>query len=98
MRTIGRHRPRSSPKGDYVTFCGHCGTAYYRSQLYLDEAGILVCPDEGEGLDIVALEDANQSMMRVWERSEHDSPDDPPNTDTAPDMDALAGAPTGSNF
>ena len=97
MRTITRHRPRSSPKGDYVTFCGYCGAAYYRSQLYRDEAGQLVCPSEGIGLDVIATENANHSLYKEWERSDHDGPEDPLNTDVAPDMSALTEAPTGGN-
>jgi hypothetical protein len=98
MRTIGKHRPRNSPKGEYVTFCGICGSAWYRSKLFYDEQGILVCPDEGIGLDPLALERANMEMMTNWERSEHDAPQDPLNTDTAPDLAALTEAPTGGNF
>ncbi len=99
MRTVGRHRPKSSPKGDYLTFCSYCGTAYLRSQLYVDSTGLFVCPDEGVGLDVIATEQANLDMTRVFERSDHDAPEDPLSTDTAPDLNALCGGtPTGGDF
>jgi hypothetical protein len=59
MRTIGRHRPKSSPRGDVVALCDYCGVQWYRSQLVRDRSGLLVCPDEGDGKDSVTLSEAN---------------------------------------
>lgn len=93
-KTIGKHWPRSAPRGDYTTFCGYCGVAYRRSELYRDEAGILVCPREGQGLDVIAAERANQEMARdLWVMTEHDGPEDPLSTDVAPDLAAMLGNP-----
>jgi hypothetical protein len=55
MPTIGRHRPQSSPRGDYPSRCDYCGAAWWRSSLRKDGAGKLKCPDEGDGLDAVTL-------------------------------------------
>ena len=55
MRTIGTKRPASSPIGDYQAMCSYCGVVWLRSELWKDEQGFLVCPDEGPGLDQVAL-------------------------------------------
>ena len=35
--------------------CAFCGVVWYRSQLTMDGAGMLVCPDEGTGRDEVTL-------------------------------------------
>lgn len=56
MPTIGRHRPQSSPRGDYPCLCDYCGVPHYRSELVKDGAGRLKCPDEGDGLDEVTLQ------------------------------------------
>lgn len=56
-RTIGRHWDR--PRGDYQAACDYCGVMWHRSELVRDEAGLLRCPDEGEGEDIVALTNEN---------------------------------------
>lgn len=45
-RTIGRHRPKKSPIGDYETLCDLCGIAYLRSDLTKDQyEGRLRCRD-----------------------------------------------------
>lgn len=44
--------------------CDYCGSIWYRSQLYKDGAGMLVCPDEGEGLDAVTLNELNAQGVR----------------------------------
>ncbi len=95
-QTIGRHWPRSAPKGDYQAICGHCGAAWRRSQLFRDGAGLLTCPDEGEGLDVNTVTEMNAAMNEPWMRSEHDAQGPLLSTDTAPDLAALIGqVPTG---
>lgn len=47
------------PRGDVVAMCDYCGVNWYRSQLYRDASGFLVCPDEGPGLDAVTLDQEN---------------------------------------
>jgi len=64
MRTIGRHRPKSSPRGDTVALCDYCGVQWYRHQLYRDRANLLVCPDEGKGRDSVTLSEENAAAAR----------------------------------
>lgn len=56
MRTIGTRLPPDLPSGDFKAECDYCGVPWYRSQLTLDGAGNLRCPDEGDGLDQVTLE------------------------------------------
>lgn len=36
--------------------CDYCGAHWRRSQLRVDGAGFLVCPDEGQGRDTVTLD------------------------------------------
>lgn len=64
MRTVGRYRPRNSPRGDIQATCSYCGTRYYRSQLRIDRAGFLACPEE-TGRDVVTLAELNaRSSLR----------------------------------
>lgn len=55
MRTVGRRWPGSAPRSDYVALCAYCGTHWRRSQLRVDAAGRLYCPQEGSGRDAVTL-------------------------------------------
>lgn len=55
MPTIGRKRPKRSPRGDVATYCDYCGIGYLRSELVRDGAGLLRCKDEGNGRDRVTL-------------------------------------------
>lgn len=61
MLTIGRRRPRSSPRGDVQSGCAYCGVQWYRSQLRRDRSGNLSGPDcrDYEGHDIVTLSEGN---------------------------------------
>lgn len=68
MRTVGRHRPASSPTGDTQAVCAYCGVRWLRSRLRRDEAGNLVCPDEGTGRDMVALARENSESARKRNR------------------------------
>lgn len=74
MRTIGRHWPRDAPRGDYQAKCDYCGVLYRRSELVRDEAGLLVCAAEGEGLDVVALSRMSADDLRQPENYERDAP------------------------
>lgn len=67
-KTIGRHHPASSPRGETVAVCAYCGVHWHRSKLKVDEAGNLYCPDEGQGRDVVALSRENQERARKRNR------------------------------
>lgn len=88
MRTISRHRPRSSPSGDVVCLCTYCGVAWYRSQLTRDAANNLACPDDAAGLDDVTLSLGNAENASQHKRGRYNSPQDgtfeTPNTVPAP--------------
>lgn len=60
-RTIGTRLGRKIP-GDYVAQCAYCGANWRRSKLRRDGSGQLVCPDEGDGLDRVTLDEINASF------------------------------------
>jgi hypothetical protein len=68
LRTIGKHRPGSSPIGDTQSLCAYCGVKWLRSRLRVDEAGNLVCPDEGQGRDMVELSRENSDRARKRNR------------------------------
>lgn len=53
--TIPRRYPSPAPAGEYQTECAYCGMTWYRSDLFRDPAGYLVCPDDAEGRDVVTL-------------------------------------------
>ena len=61
MRTIGRHRPSSSPRGDFQSKCDYCGGVYYRSELRRDGSGKLMCEND-EGIDAKTLDEMNLAM------------------------------------
>jgi hypothetical protein len=63
-RTIGKRWPRSAPRGDIQSMCDYCGVMWRRSQLRRDGAGLLVCPDEGDGRDSVTLDRLNAMGAR----------------------------------
>jgi hypothetical protein len=44
--------------------CAYCGAQWRASQLKKDRAGNLYCPDEGDGLDAVALSELNAAQAR----------------------------------
>lgn len=48
--------------------CAYCGVKWLRSRLTVDEAGNLVCPDEGQGRDMVALSRENSELARKRNR------------------------------
>lgn len=54
-RTIPRHRPKTSPPGDYQCLCDYCGVQYLRSQLSRDGAGRLHCDCSNSNGDVVTL-------------------------------------------
>lgn len=57
MRTIGRKWTGS--KADYQAMCDVCGVQWLRSKLVRKADGMLHCPDEGNGLDVVSLAEGN---------------------------------------
>jgi hypothetical protein len=59
MQTVGRHLPSSCPRGETVAECDYCGIRWFRSKLTRDRSGRLRCPDEGNGLDQVSLDEGN---------------------------------------
>jgi hypothetical protein len=58
-RTIGPRWPRDAEFRDYTAKCDYCDVVWRRSQLVRDGAGFLTCPDEGDGLDRVTLDEMN---------------------------------------
>jgi hypothetical protein len=58
-RTIGKHWPKTAEFCDYTAKCDYCDVLWRRSQLTRDGAGFLRCPDEGDGLDRVTLDEMN---------------------------------------
>lgn len=104
-RTITKHRPQSSPRGDVCGLCSYCGVEWYRSQLRRDRSGNLACPDEGDGLDVVALSEGNAeaaSNRRIGQPSNLvDCTFEPPNTVPSPgfvDPNGWPRQPRGGNF
>jgi hypothetical protein len=69
-QTIGRKRSHRSPPGDTKRLCDYCGIAWYRSQLRRDAAGLLACPDDQRGRDVVTLSEGNLS----WAASRRNDP------------------------
>lgn len=47
MRTIGRRY--SGPSRNWEEECSYCGVTWLRSELTLDVAGYLACPDDRDG-------------------------------------------------
>lgn len=89
MPTIGRKRPKRSPRGDVTSMCDICGIAYLRSELVRDGAGKLKCKDEGSGRDAVTLSRLtaqNAARLRhgvtFSDPGNFDHSDDPPPTGT----------------
>jgi len=62
-RTITAKRSHKSPPGDTRKLCSYCGIAWYRSQLFRDAAGNLVCPDDRRGRDVVTLSEGNAQAL-----------------------------------
>lgn len=90
-RTITKHWPSSTPNGDKQAQCDYCGVVWRRSQLNRDEAGLLYCPDEGEGRDGVALSRANAEAASEMRGIEPDRTGGVPPTliTDSPDQTAL---------
>lgn len=69
MRTVGRHKPRSAPFGDYQASCDYCGVVWYVywHGMGRDRSGLLSCRDckDYEGRDGMTLseENAHQSAQ-----------------------------------
>lgn len=62
MRTIGKH-VHGSTRGEYPVMCSICGVAWPRKQLrYVDN--LLICPDEGDGMEALSLQRANLAGSR----------------------------------
>ncbi len=107
MRTISRHWPKSAPYGDRQSMCDYCGVQWRRSQLARDASGLLACPDDQRGRDVVTLNQGNAdyaARQRQFGRTLHDgsnwnppppadgAPFTPPN---APSVAPKNGGPTG---
>lgn len=74
MKTIGNRIPTTVSRNDYPCRCDYCGVPWYRSQLRVDGAGKLYCPQEGDGLDAVTLNeiDAAERMEEIPELEPRD--------------------------
>jgi hypothetical protein len=72
MRSINRHRPADSPRGDTQATCDLCGQRFYRSELRRNRAGWLVCREDQEERDPVTLSE-------IIARNAYHRPAVPPN-------------------
>lgn len=59
MRTISRKWRKSLPRGDFQAMCDMCGVNWPRSKLIRKADGLLCCPDDAHGLDVVSLAEGN---------------------------------------
>lgn len=67
MRTVGRKRPSTSPRGDVQVLCDYCGVQWYRHRLRRDAAGLLSCPDDNDvGRDVVTLSRENAAAAAAY--------------------------------
>lgn len=96
MRTIGKHWPRSS-SGDYQAMCDYCGVQWRRSQLVRDASGLLACPDDQRGRDVVTLNQGNAeyaARQRQYGRTMRDGANwNGPSIDVAPPFVPPNGGP-----
>ncbi len=74
MRTTGR-RIRSGERSRAL--CDFCGSQWDRDQLTRGEDGLLYCPQEGTGRDVVALTQANIQSAEDWAARKVPQPHDP---------------------
>lgn len=72
-RTIGKRWPKEAEFCDYTAKCDYCDVLWRRSQLTRDGAGFLYCPDEGEGLDRVTLDEMNLAGALEEDRRGHEN-------------------------
>lgn len=96
-RTIGKHWPKSAEFCDYTAKCDYCDVVWRRSQLRRDGAGFLACPDEGDGLDRVTLDQMNEAASLEDERSnpgENDRGQYPKVTETVTPLSTTLGGVT----
>ena len=84
MRTISHTMPDLAA-GDFSCLCSYCGVLYYRSELVLDQSGLLAC-ERDRGGDVVALsmENAERSTGRESAEIRDGGATDSPITDTPP--------------
>lgn len=66
--TIGRHWPKTAPRGDFVCLCDICGVRYRRSQLVRKPNGRLACTGPGtlndaSGRDEVELAEVTGNLL-----------------------------------
>lgn len=52
--------PGPAPPGEYQVECAACGMTWYRSACIRDARGMILCPDDQEGRDELALDRLNQ--------------------------------------
>lgn len=97
-RTIGKHWPKDAEFCDYTAKCDYCDVLWRRSQLTRDGAGFLYCPDEGDGLDRVTLDELNAAYAQEEERkgTEQDRGQYPVVDDTATPLSTVL--PGGTTF
>jgi len=65
MRTIGRKW--RGPRGSYPARCSYCGVIWPSDKLVKDRAGMLACPDDRAGRDVVTLSIANAKAAKRGE-------------------------------
>lgn len=90
MRTVPRNITR---KGEFLSMCDYCGSMYLRSALWRDKSGLLRCPQDTPGRDVVTLAEltANRAAALSSRLGEQNLADG-----ARPDTDS-AGRPSSSS-
>lgn len=73
-RTIGRHWPKSAPRGDYSARCDECGVLFRRSQLMRRPEGTLACIGPGTNNDGAGLSGMELDQLNVASQTRSETP------------------------
>ena len=65
MRSIPTRLPMNTAIRETRSLCSYCGASWLSGDLRRDGAGLLACPLEGDGLDVVTLGKANAEAARA---------------------------------
>ena len=66
---VGRRWPQRAPRGDFSCECDICGVVWRRSQMVRKADGVLGCPDDASGLDVVTLNEGNAAAAAALKTS-----------------------------
>lgn len=76
-RAIGWRLTQNQSLRTTRSVCSYCGASWYTDDLRRDRAGNLVCPNEGDGRDVVALGEDNARASAAFRPPEANSPQGP---------------------